>query len=247
MPQRHWVISFVPWFFIFGNRGQVNFSSCHFFCLYLSPPGFLIWFWAENLGLHLKLNAQWGSLGESVKPFKSLCFCLWRKWPAQRHLKRFETTGFKLQPRPFPENPTKRLMQVHLFTPDWARWSWASQLIGPWANWMAWAKVATVGGRLNDCEKLKKTLVGVQWYSVHVSQTAETMCQLHHVDLWELRRPWMENSDKTFASKEHAILIRFAYIFKWFAHPIFDSMVQECRLTGDFNRTSSVQSDWCLI
>ena len=32
--------------------------------------------------------------------------------------------------------------------------------------------VATVGGRLNDCENFKKTLVGVQWYSVHVSQTA---------------------------------------------------------------------------
>ena len=37
---------------------------------------------------------------------------------------------------------------------------------------MAWAlsQIATVGGRLNDYEKLKKTLVGVQWYSVHVSQ-----------------------------------------------------------------------------
>ena len=37
---------------------------------------------------------------------------------------------------------------------------------------MAWAlsQIATVGGRLNDCEKLKKTLVGVQWYSVQVSQ-----------------------------------------------------------------------------
>ena len=32
--------------------------------------------------------------------------------------------------------------------------------------------IATVGGRLNDCENIKKTLVGVQWYSVHVSQTA---------------------------------------------------------------------------
>ena len=34
------------------------------------------------------------------------------------------------------------------------------------------SQVATVGGRLNDCENFKKTLVGVQWYSVHVSQTA---------------------------------------------------------------------------
>ena len=54
-------------------------------------------------------------------------------------------------------------------------------------------------------------------------ESSETMCQLLH-DLWEPWRLWMENSDKTFASKEHAILIRFAYIFKWFAHPIFDSM-----------------------
>ena len=40
---------------------------------------------------------------------------------------------------------------------------------------MAWAlsHIATVGGRLNDCEKLKKTLVGVQWYSVQVSQPQE--------------------------------------------------------------------------
>ena len=28
------------------------------------------------------------------------------------------------------------------------------------------SQVATVGGRLNDCENFKKTLVGVQWYSV---------------------------------------------------------------------------------
>ena len=34
------------------------------------------------------------------------------------------------------------------------------------------SQIATVGGRLNDCENFKKTLVGVQWYSVHVSQTA---------------------------------------------------------------------------
>ena len=46
--------------------------------------------------------------------------------------------------------------------------NWASQLIGTWAL----SQVATVGGRLNDCENFKKTLVGVQWYSVHVSQTA---------------------------------------------------------------------------
>ena len=32
----------------------------------------------------------------------------------------------------------------------------------PWANWMAWAlsHVATVGGRLNDCENFKKDLSG---------------------------------------------------------------------------------------
>ena len=50
--------------------------------------------------------------------------------------------------------------------------NWASQLIGleP-IEWLEpWAIVATVGGRLNDCENFKKTLVGVQWYSVHVSQ-----------------------------------------------------------------------------
>ena len=37
------------------------------------------------------------------------------------------------------------------FSPAWAL-CWASQLSGPGANWMAWswAKVATVGGRLND-------------------------------------------------------------------------------------------------
>ena len=69
-------------------------------------------------------------------------------------------TGSKVRPSPFPEVPTKRQMQLHLFTPDWARWSWASQLIGPWANWMAWAIVATVGGRLNDCKNFKTTLVG---------------------------------------------------------------------------------------
>ena len=86
-----------------------------------------------------------------------------------------------------------------------------------------------------------------KWPAQRHLKRFETMCQLLHVDLWELWRLWMENSDKTFASKEHAILIRFAYIFKWFAHPIFDSNVQKCQLTGDFNRTSFVQSDWCLI
>ena len=86
-----------------------------------------------------------------------------------------------------------------------------------------------------------------KWPAQRHLKRFETMCQLLHVDLRELWRLWMENSDKTFASKEHAILIGFAYIFKWFAHPIFDSNVQKCQLTGGFNRTSFVQSDWCLI
>ena len=59
---------------------------------------------------------------------------------------------------PFPEVPTKRQM---LLPPFHSR-------LGS----VVLSHVATVGGRLNDCENFKKTLVGVQWYSVHVSQTA---------------------------------------------------------------------------
>ena len=44
IPQRHWVQFVVPRSFIFRNRGQVSFSSCHgFCCLYLCPPGFCSW------------------------------------------------------------------------------------------------------------------------------------------------------------------------------------------------------------
>jgi len=42
-------------------------------------------------------------------------------------------------------------------------------LIGPWAKLQQSEDVSTT------VKTLKKTLVGVQWYSVHVSQTAETI------------------------------------------------------------------------
>ena len=87
-----------------------------------------------------------------------------RNKPLDSTLQHNVTTGSTVWPRPFPEVPTKRQMPLHLFAPSWARWSWASQLIGPWTI------VAPVGGRPNDCKTFKTTLVGVQWYSVLVSQ-----------------------------------------------------------------------------
>ena len=57
-------------------------------------------------------------------------------------------------------------------------------------NGLAWAIVATVGGRLNDCENFKKTLVGVQWYSVHVSQTAV-------LNRYPMGPPWESQCMKT--------------------------------------------------
>ena len=93
----------------------------------------------------------------------------WRKC----QILQIDATGSKvrLQPSPCPEVPTKRQMPLRLSLQVGLGIEPVS-LIGPWANWMAWAlsHIATVGGRLNDCEKLKKTLVGVQWYSVQVSQ-----------------------------------------------------------------------------
>ena len=56
---------------------------------------------------------------------------------------------------------------------------------------MAWAIVATVGGRLNDCENFKKTLVGVQWYSVQFSQPqiqTELPAKLLQLKTWKLAR-----------------------------------------------------------
>jgi hypothetical protein len=35
----------------------------------------------------------------------------------------FLSTGSKVRPSPISEVPTKRQMLLHLFTPDWARWS----------------------------------------------------------------------------------------------------------------------------
>ena len=49
---------------------------------------------------------------------------------------------------PSQRTPPRGRCKCTFFTPSWARW--ASRLIGPWANWMAWAIVATVGGRLDD-------------------------------------------------------------------------------------------------
>ena len=67
-----------------------------------------------------------------------------------------------------PGGPHQEADASALFHSKLGSVNWASQLIGPWAL----SQIATVGGRLNDCENFKKTLVGVQWYSVHVSQTA---------------------------------------------------------------------------
>ena len=63
--------------FSFSEIGvRLAFHRVIFFCLYLSPPGFWVWFWAENLGLHPKLNAQRGYFWDSSFFLRDvLCLC----------------------------------------------------------------------------------------------------------------------------------------------------------------------------
>ena len=75
---KYWVYSFVHWFFIFGNRGQVSFSSSHLLLACTSAlQVFDTGFWAENLGLHptLTCTLSWNNVGaETGRDEKGVVF-----------------------------------------------------------------------------------------------------------------------------------------------------------------------------
>ena len=91
---------------------------------WFSPPGcrkqWKQWIrsdWSEkiNLGASRVQRAMQNIVQHVVH---AVCPGMSRAFPC---ISQFPSTGFRLWPRPCPEVPTKRQMQVHLFTPSWAR------------------------------------------------------------------------------------------------------------------------------